>query len=53
MENFDQSPEVDLSRTSGGGFLVELAAGDSISFRTDSNSSNYTVSGYASLVKVS
>jgi len=53
VENFDQSPEVDLSRTGGGGFLVEMAAGESISFQTDSNSSNYTVSGYASLVKVS
>jgi len=43
----------DVCRTKGGGFLVQMAANQSISFQSEANSGNYFVEGFASLVKVS
>jgi len=49
----DPASELDDARTKGGGFLVQMAIGDIITFNTNVNSSNYAVAGMASLVKVS
>jgi hypothetical protein len=45
--------DTDVCRTKGGGFLVQMAANQSISFQSEANSGNYFVEGFASLVKVS
>ena len=49
----DPASELEDARTKGGGFLVQMSAGDIISFNTNVNSGDYTVTGMASLVKVS
>ena len=48
----DVSPELENARTKGGGFLVEMAIGDNISFSTNIGSTGYSVAGKASFVKV-
>ena len=48
----DETTELESARAKGGGFLVQMAIGDIISFNTNINSTNYAVQGKASLVKV-
>ena len=49
----DPATELEDARTKGGGFLVQMAIGDVLSFNTNVNSGGYNVAGKASLVKVS
>ena len=48
----DPMSELEDARTKGGGFLVQMAVGDIITFDTNVNSGKYSVTGAASFVKV-
>ena len=48
----DQGYPWEYEATHGGGFLIYLSSGQTITFTTETDSGNYFVGGFASLIKL-